>query len=126
MTNDERLQGLIDNGLQAEGDYKFVEKQAAKYGITICRSNCRDRYRDAAIAVLCKIRHAQYSKNKERKYILRAGVDVVWQGARINNTCSDEQLAEYLTGGFPRDFFERIAQPTNKQNNEDNKPNPIS
>lgn len=117
MKAEERLIAIIKDNVQTESDIAFVEQQAEKYGVQICRTNCSDRYRDAAVQVLSKIRHAQYAKDASRKYVLREGVDVIWRGIRINNTCSDEQLAEYLAGGFPQDFFERMAEPESEQEN---------
>lgn len=84
----------------------YVRRQSEAMGVQFRETSCGDCYRDQA-AVLWRIL-CEKDTPKSRKYLLRAGVDVIWKGRRVNATCSDDDLAALLEQGFPRNFMKRI------------------
>lgn len=105
MTKQEqRLREIAAGAAIEPADVALIHAQADKMGVVVRNTNCGDCLRDAAIETVCAINR----KNKSRKYVLRAGVDVIWKGERVNQTLTDEELAVYIERGFPTEFFIRI------------------
>lgn len=108
MKKEERLQLLIDGGIQSAADEKWLRAEAKKAGVRVCENNCKDALRDAAIILVCKLREKEYKKS-DRQYILRAGVDVMWNGYRVNAMTDEGALKVYCEHGFPKRLMLRIA-----------------
>lgn len=73
------------------------------------RTSCNDCYRDQAVVLWRFLAEQDAMQDKTRKYVLRAGIDVIWLGIRINAaTLTDEKAAEYIKRGFPKHFFCKI------------------
>lgn len=105
MTKQEqRLREIAAGAAIEPADIALINAQAKKVGVVVRSTSCGDCLRDAAIETVCAINR----KNKTRKYMLRAGVDVIWKGERINQTLTDDELAAYIERGFPTEFFSRI------------------
>lgn len=104
-----RLRELVEQATYSLTDKNYIERKAIRFGVDLHRKNCSDCYRDACIEMICKIAHKEQLKDTTRKNVLRAGVDVIWKGVRINAQTSDEDLAKYIAGGFPKTFLARYA-----------------
>lgn len=112
MTKKEQYKQFAEAETLTEKDKQLITTAAQKAGIPFAPRNtrCKDCYRDMAIILYRVECEKEAKKDKTRKYLLRAGVDVLWRGVRVNATCTDEQFAAYIAKGFPRDFFLRIDE----------------
>ena len=106
MKTDDRLRQIAEGGA-TEKDRRFIEAQAVRYGVKVRPNSCLNCLQDMAIEILLKKQEKALLKS-ERKYLLRAGKDVLWKGQRLNNLCSDDELNAALMAGFPKSFFMRI------------------
>lgn len=89
-------------------DRIYIRSLASQYGYTLPkdRPNCKNCYIDAAIAIWKLIKSQEQGEQGDRVYVLKAGVDVVWNGIRINEATLTDELAEhYIAGGFPVSYF---------------------
>lgn len=107
MKRAERLKQIAEADRLTEDEKIYVRKTAETMSVPFHATRCEDCYKDMAVVLWRMVCEAELKKDKTRKYVLRAGVDVIWKGHRINATCSDAELKQYLAGGFPRDFFLR-------------------
>lgn len=88
-------------------DKDFIRSLAGEYGVQLPKEkpNCKSCYVDAAVAIWKKMKDNTPS---DRKYVLRAGVDVIWNGIRINEaSCTDAKAEEWIANGFPKLYFKR-------------------
>lgn len=107
-TIDQLREIATTKGTLTDAQRSFVVRTAAKYGVQFEPQNtrCADCYKDTAMVLWRLLSEKAAAKDKTRKYILRAGVDVIWKNTRINAaTLTDEKAAEWVAGGFPIDFF---------------------
>lgn len=109
----ERLKNIASMSTNAVGDSEkaFIREQAEKHGVTLnVKKNCKSCYIDAAIEIYKAIKDAeteQTTDTTDREWKLKKGVDVVWNGIRINAaTITDEKAVKYIKAGFPRFYFE--------------------
>lgn len=88
----------------------FIVSQSETMGVKFnpYKTTCGDCYRDQAIILWRLIAEQEAQESTTRKYLLRAGIDVIWRGVRVNATLTDKELAELLKAGFPQNYFIRI------------------
>lgn len=94
------------NKVSAE-DKQFIRSLASQYNVQLPKDkpNCKSCYVDAAVQIWKKIKESEPIPS-ERKYVLRDGVDVIWNGIRINEaSCTDELAEQWIKGGFPKLYF---------------------
>lgn len=105
-----RLKQIAESrGAVSVADKQYLRAMSDKMGIAFNeRQSCMDCYVEQAVVLLRKLSEEELLKDKTRQYILRTGIDVIWKGHRINATCSDEQLAEFVANGFSKTFFLRL------------------
>lgn len=101
-------------------DKDFIRNLAPRYGVELPKEkpNCKSCYVDAAIAIYKAIKDAQNAeqannpqqeekpaKSQENGLKLKAGVDVIWRGVRINEaSATPENLRAWVDNGFPIRF----------------------
>ena len=102
-------------------DKYFIRDLAPRYGVELPKEkpNCKSCYVDAAVAIYKAIKDAQNAeqvnntqetkepaKSQENGLKLKAGVDVIWRGVRINEaSVTDELAARWIANGFPKMYF---------------------
>lgn len=91
----------------SEKDKKYIVKISSELGIEFKQTNCPNCYHDQAL-VLWRELQSKDNANSKRLYVLRTGIDVIWKGRRVNELLQDDELAELLQAGFPKDYFTRI------------------
>ncbi len=101
-----QLRDIATNGARTDRQRAFIVEQSNLMGVQFVVTTCRDCYKDQA-AVLWRM-IAEQEMPASRKYVLRAGKDVIWRGKRVNATCSEAELKALLEAGFPREFFSKI------------------
>lgn len=101
-------------------DKGFIREIAPRYGVELPKEkpNCKSCYVDAAVIIYRTIKAAQNyeqvnntqetkepSKSQENGLKLKAGVDVIWRGMRINEaSATAENLRAWVDNGFPIRF----------------------
>lgn len=101
-------------------DKDFIRDLAPRYGVALPKEkpNCKSCYVDAAVAIYKAIKDSQKaekvnnpqetkqpSKSQENGLKLKAGVDVIWRGVRINEaSATAENLRAWVDNGFPIRF----------------------
>jgi hypothetical protein len=101
-------------------DKEFIRDLAPRYGVELPKEkpNCKSCYVDAAVAIYKAIKDAQNAeqannpqraekpvKSQENGLKLKAGVDVIWRGVRINEaSATEESLRAWVNNGFPIRF----------------------
>ena len=101
-------------------DKEFIRDLAPRYGVELPKEkpNCKSCYVDAAVAIYKAIKDAQKAedlsnlqdtkqpaKSQEDGLKLKAGVDVIWRGVRINEaSATAENLRAWVNNGFPIRF----------------------
>lgn len=101
-------------------DKDFIRDLAPRYGVELPKEkpNCKSCYVDAAVAIYKAIKDAQNTKqasnsqqaekpakSQENGLKLKAGVDVIWRGMRINEaSATAENLRAWVNSGFPIHF----------------------
>lgn len=101
-------------------DKDFIRDLAARYGVELPKEkpNCKSCYVDAAVAIYKSIKDEQNAepvnnpqetkqpaKSQENGLKLKAGVDVIWRGVRINEaSATAEKLRAWVDNGFPIRF----------------------
>lgn len=96
-----------NRALWTQDDYDYVKQVADKHCIKlVMRAGCADCYNEFFHEVClaeARARQIDLLKNTKRKWFLRAGLRVVWNGKKINEgNCNDKTIAKLLAGGFPR------------------------
>lgn len=91
------LRGIANtpaNMLTSE-DKKFVSDIATEHGVTIRSKRCNSCYIDAAVEVfglLSKQNAGEAETDKNCQYVLKQGVDILFNGIRVNEaTITDEK-----------------------------------
>lgn len=93
-------------------DKTFILEQCAEHGVKVKSKRCLSCYVDAAVE-LYRILTAECSQNggeeKAVRYRLKDGVNVTYNGERVNaDTMTDERAEALLRRGFPIAFFNVI------------------
>lgn len=111
MEDKERLAEIARNSARklTKEDKEFVSLLCETLGVEINKSRCSSCYIDAAIEcynILCN--SDMEDDESERDYVLKDGVDVFFDGMRVNKaTLTDEMARWIILAGFPRDFFSK-------------------
>lgn len=90
---------------------EIIRKEAQSRGIEL-NTRCTMCFVDAAVAIFQAIttdeRVAEINSEREKKYILRDGVDVLFGGIRINAATLTDTLAEVIVSrGFELKWFKK-------------------
>lgn len=101
-------------------DKDFIRALSTRYGVELPKEkpNCKSCYVDAAVAIYKAIKDEQNAervnnqqetkqpvKSQENGLKLKAGVDVIWRGVRINEaSATAENLRAWVNNGFPIRF----------------------
>ncbi len=99
-------------------DKEFVKEQAEAFGVPFEKTRCRDCYIDAAVAIFAKIKEkdeaavvGEIKRWQRAAYSLKNGVDVYWQGERVNEaTATAESVVRWIASGMPLVYFEKNDQ----------------
>ena len=92
-------------------DKAFVEDLANENGVQVRRKGCSSCYVDSAVELFGKLSKSEESDEAGdgRKYVLRDGVDVLFNGVRVNAvTLTDEMAANLVAFGFDASFFSKM------------------
>lgn len=110
MTNIDKLREIaLAEDLIAE-QQAFIIKMSEQQGMPFSprQTACRSCYQDQAVKLWRVLKTEEGKSDSTRKYLLRAGVDVIWRGRRVNDMLTDKELKAILKAGFPKDYFCRI------------------
>lgn len=96
-----------NRALWTQDDYDYVKAVADKHGIKlVMRAGCADCYSEYFHMVCqaeAEARQIDLLKNTKRKWFLRAGLRVMWNGRKINEgNSNDKAITKLLADGFPR------------------------
>ena len=96
-----------NRALWTQDDYDYVKAVADKHGIRFVLragcANCYDEFFYDVCLAEARARQIDLLKNTKRKWFLRAGLRVVWNGKKINEgNSNDKMIAKLLAKGFPR------------------------
>lgn len=86
-----------------------VKGVAGEYGVGLPKNlQCSSCWIDLALRCYKAIKEQYPDPIKASEYVLREGVDVLWNGVRVNkNTLTDELAEKWIAGGFPTNYFEK-------------------
>lgn len=109
------IAGISANQITAE-DKSFIKEQSALYGLVFePKGACKACYADQAALIYKTIidqSNAQPNEDDTRKYILKAGVNIIWQGIHINEaTATDENCERWIAMGLKTKYFSKLPQP---------------
>lgn len=93
-----------------ETEKAFIKALAEEWGVDIgVKKNCKSCYIDAAIMIYKKIKDSEEPQQDNGAiWKLKKGIDVIWNGIRINAaTITDEKAVKYIKCGFPIFYFEK-------------------
>lgn len=109
----EELKELFNVETLTDEQKSRVREIAAELGVDISYvdsgcGTCKDRWRDAIVACY-NASVVKENLNTDARYVLRSGVDVFFQGQRVNAlNLSDEYAEKLIFAGFPPQLFARI------------------
>lgn len=108
------LRGIANktaSGLTKE-DKTVIENLATEHGVTIRSKRCNSCYIDAAVEVfgiLSKQNAGEAETDKNCQYVLKQGVDILFNGIRVNEATITDEKAEALIGqGLSTEFFTKL------------------
>lgn len=102
-----RLKVIAEGHIVSEADEAFVLKHAAVLGVSVRKSRCKSCIIDAAIECWKRLQQTHDAGG----YRLRAGVDVLFNGERVNDTTLTKARAErWLAHGLSETYFEGICR----------------
>lgn len=116
MEKTEKLREIVAAGATCltDADKEFIKAEAEACGLDFTpRARCKNCYIDTALQLWKMYREAlpDTEKGDGRKYVLKAGTAVIWEGIHINEaTCTDERAAEWVAWGFPLMYFARYPK----------------
>lgn len=91
-------------------DKTFILEQCAEHGVKVKSKRCLSCYVDAAVElyrILTDDSSHDDSVKKAIRYKLKDGVNVTYNGERVNaETITDERAESLLRRGFPIGFFD--------------------
>ena len=101
-----RLASIAQSRSLTADDRDYIKQLSEEMGVAFSpRTRCADCYRDQAILLLREVKNAM-PKDDGRKYHLKAHVDVIYKGMRINEaTLTDEIAEDMLRTGLPKHWF---------------------
>jgi hypothetical protein len=82
---------------------------ANEFGIALPKNTgCSDCWKDFSIVLRSALKTELLKMTDSRKYILKDGVDVIFNGERINNgMLTDKKAKQIIEEGFPKYLFAR-------------------
>lgn len=82
---------------------------ANEFGIALPKNTgCSDCWKDFSIVLRSAMKTELLKMTDSRKYILKDGVDVIFNGERINNgMLTDKKAKQIIEEGFPKYLFAR-------------------
>lgn len=86
-----------------------VKGIAGEYGVELPKNlQCSSCWIDLSVRCYKEIKRRFPDPIVANDYKLREGVDVLWNGVRVNaQTMTDELAREWIAGGFPVQYFEK-------------------
>ena len=98
-------------------DKAYIEELCTAYDVKL-NKRCSSCYTDAILILIKKIteknlpkKETATAKTDNRKYILKAGVDVFFGSIRVNAVTLTDELAERIIArGFPVRYFEKYEK----------------
>lgn len=115
MNDIEKLKELYRNKSLSKKDKAYIEGLCTNYDVKL-NKNCSSCYSDAILILIKKITEENLPKKEttttdNRKYILKAGVDVWFGSIRVNAITLTDDLAEKIIArGFPVRYFEKFEK----------------
>lgn len=107
----QRIAKMTDRVL-ADKDKEYIEKSSEKLGLTFEPKSrtCGNCYADQA-ALIYKTLKDKESGKSDAKFVLYAGVDVIFRGYRVNEATITDTLCEVLLGlGFNPRYFKKMPK----------------
>lgn len=99
----EKIKELANKRKLSATDKEYIMQVAEAMGSPIKNKRCGDCYKDKIIELLSM---GEVEPKSESRYTLKRGVDVVWNGMRINKyTINDELCEALINAGFPKGYF---------------------
>lgn len=88
-------------------DREYIRKVSAELGVEFKpRPRCKDCYTEQAFILYRKLKDMQPKEADGRKWRMRAGVDVIYKGKRVNDDLlTDETAEEMLAVCLPSHWF---------------------
>lgn len=82
---------------------------ANEFGVALPKNTgCSDCWKDFSIVLRSALKTELLKMTDSRKYILKDGVDVIFNGERINNgMLTDKKAKQIIEEGFPKYLFAR-------------------
>lgn len=100
----ERLKEIASKKALTKADKDYIMAKSVELGLQFePKGRCGNCYKDQAV-----ILYRALAKDDSRKWLLWPSVDVIWQGDRVNNTRTDDELQRYAESGLPLSLFEVI------------------
>ena len=96
-------------------DKAYIEGLCSTYDVKL-NKKCSSCYTDAILILIKKITEENLPKKEtattdDRKYILKAGVDVWFGSVRVNAVTLTDELAERIIArGFPTRYFDKYEK----------------
>lgn len=104
-------------------DKTFVTELAAENGVEIRRKGCGSCIIEAAVQIFGLLTKEQEQEQSEQpaeedghQYVLKAGVNVIFNGLLVNEaTINDKLAAALIANGFSKSFFSKFPSRENKK-----------
>lgn len=115
MNEIEKLKELYRNKSLSKKDKAYIEGLCSTYDVKL-NKKCSSCYSDAILILIKKITEENLPKKEtattdNRKYILKAGVDVWFGSVRVNAITLTDELAERIIArGFPTRYFDKYEK----------------
>lgn len=92
-------------------DQKRLVELATEFGVELPRNKkCGDCWKDFCFVLRSTLR-TELMKQSDRKYILKDGVDVIFNGERINNgMLTDKKAKQLINQGFATYLFAKLPE----------------
>ena len=91
-------------------DRERLTEIANEFGIALPKNTgCNDCWKDFAFVMLTELKTELLKMTDSRRYLLRDGVDVIFNGERISNAVlTDKKAKQIIEEGFPKYLFAKI------------------
>lgn len=104
----ERFATLASKSKLTAKEREFIVEHAVKNDLQI-NTLCKECYKDAAIVLYGIYKPKDADEKDGRLWVLRKGLDVIFNGKRINEATLTDTLAyKIVEQGFPTRFFTRM------------------
>lgn len=107
------IAGNAASNLTAD-DKQFIKEQSEQAGLTFePKGACKNCYIDQAVLLYKHLSKTQPAEQSDRAYVLKEGVDIIWQGIRINAaTATDDLCKRWLAMGLGTKYFAKYGTET--------------